>query len=103
MAAEDRRSPLAAATLSLLVPGAGQLYAGARRRGLALLGIAGALCLGMLAVAATGPLGLALSLLGRPLLAVVLIANLAFLVVRVFAVVDAWRLSARVTTGLGAV
>lgn len=103
MVAEDRRSPLVAATLSLLVPGAGQLYAGARRRGLALLGIAGALCLGILAVAATGPLGLALSLLGRPLLAVVLIANLAFLVVRVFAVVDAWRLGGRMTTAVGGV
>jgi LCP family protein required for cell wall assembly len=103
MAAEDRRSPLVAATLSLLVPGAGQLYAGARRRGLALLGIAGALCLGILAVAATGPLGLALSLLGRPLLVVVLIANLAFLVVRVFAVVDAWRLGGRMTTAVGGV
>jgi polyisoprenyl-teichoic acid--peptidoglycan teichoic acid transferase len=97
------KAPLLAATLSLVVPGAGQLYAGARRRGLVLLGIAAALCLGVLAVLATGPLGLALSLLGRPLLAAVLIANLAFLALRVFAVVDAWRLSARVTTGLGAV
>jgi LCP family protein required for cell wall assembly len=94
---------LVAASLSLLVPGAGQLYAGARRRGFVLLGIAAALCLGVLAVLATGPLGLALSLLGRPLLAAVLIANLAFLALRVFAVVDAWRVSARVTTGVGAV
>jgi LCP family protein required for cell wall assembly len=94
---------LVAASLSLLVPGAGQLYAGARRRGFVLLGIAAALCLGVLAVLATGPLGLALSLLGRPLLAAVLIANLGFLALRVFAVVDAWRVSARVTTGAGAV
>ena len=103
MAATSRRSPIVAATLSLLVPGAGQLYAGARRRGLVLLGIAAALCLGVLALVATGPLGIALSLLGGPLLAAVLIANLAFLALRVFAVVDAWRLGARVTTGVGAV
>jgi polyisoprenyl-teichoic acid--peptidoglycan teichoic acid transferase len=105
MAAGDSpvRSPLVAAALSLLVPGAGQIYAGARQRGLVLLGIAAALCLGVLAVLATGLLGLALSLLGRPLLAAVLIANLAFLALRVFAVVDAWRLSARVTTGMGTV
>jgi LCP family protein required for cell wall assembly len=96
-------APLVAATLSLLLPGAGQLYAGARRRGLVLLGIAAALCLGVLAVLVTGPLGLALSFLGRPLLAAVLITNLAFLALRVFAVIDAWRLSARVTTGVGTV
>jgi LCP family protein required for cell wall assembly len=103
MAVENRRSPIVAATLSLLVPGAGQLYAGARRRGFLLLGIATALCFGVLAVVASGPLGIALSLLGRPLLVAVLIANLAFLALRVFAVVDAWRLGARVTTGVGAV
>jgi hypothetical protein len=97
------KAPLLAATLSLVVPGAGQVYAGARRRGLVLLSIAAALSLGVLAVLATGPLGLALSLLGRPLLAGVLIANLAFLALRVFAVVDAWRLSARMTTGMGTV
>jgi LCP family protein required for cell wall assembly len=96
------RKPLVAATLSLFVPGAGQMYAGARRRGLALLAIATALCLGVLAVLATGPLGFALDLLGGPLLAAVLGVNLAFLFLRVFAVVDAWRLSAGVTTGLGA-
>jgi LCP family protein required for cell wall assembly len=102
MTVRNRRSPIVAATLSLLVPGTGQLYAGARRRGFLLLGIAAGLGFGVLAVVATDPLGLALSLLGRPLLAAVLIVNLAFLALRVFAVVDAWRLSARVT-GVGAV
>jgi polyisoprenyl-teichoic acid--peptidoglycan teichoic acid transferase len=97
MAAEDSRSPLVAALLSLLVPGTGQLYAGARRRGFILIGIAAALVLGVLAVFATGLLGLALDLLGRPLLAAVLTVNLAFLILRVFAVVDAWRLAAPVT------
>jgi LCP family protein required for cell wall assembly len=101
--AKKRCSPIVAATLSLFVPGAGQVYAGARRRGFVLLGIAAALCLGVVAVAATGPLGLALSLLGRPLLAAVLVVNLAFLALRVFAVVDAWRLGARATTSVGAV
>jgi LCP family protein required for cell wall assembly len=102
MAAEDRRSPLVAAALSLFVPGTGQLYAGARRRGFVLIGTAAALCVGVLAVLATGPLGLALSLLGHPLLAAVLTVNAAFLALRVFAVIDAWRLSARLT-GVGAV
>ena len=97
------RSPLVAATLSLLVPGAGQLYVGARRRGFVLLGIAAALCLVVLAVIASGPVGLALTLFGRPLLAAVLAANLVFLALRVFAIFDAWRVSARVTTGAGAV
>ena len=100
MAAE--RSPLVAATLSLLVPGAGQLYAGARRRGLILLGVTVALCLAVAAALATRPLDIALGLLGRPLLAAVLAANLVFLALRVFAVVDAWRVSASVPTGLAA-
>ena len=97
------KAPLIAATLSLLVPGAGQMYAGARRRGLVLLGITAALCLGVLAVVAAGPLGIALSLLGRPLLVAVLAANLAFLALRVFAVVDAWHLRGRAGAGTFAV
>ena len=102
MAAEGPRSPLVAATLSLLVPGAGHLYAGARRRGLILLGVTVALGLAAATALATDPLEITLDLLGRPLLAAVLGANVAFLALRVFAVVDAWRLSASVPTGLAA-
>ena len=102
MAADRPRSALVAATLSLLVPGAGHLYAGARRRGLILLGVTVALGLAAATALATDPLEITLDLLGRPLLAAVLGANVAFLALRVFAVVDAWRLSASVPTGLAA-
>jgi LCP family protein required for cell wall assembly len=102
MAAEGPRSPLLAATLSLLVPGAGHLYAGARRRGLILLGVTAALCLAVVATLATDPLEITLGLLGRPLLAAVLAANVVFLALRVFAVVDAWRVSASVPQGVAA-
>lgn len=91
------RSPLVAAALSLIVPGVGHLYAGARRRAVLLLGLTAVLCFGVVGVVATGPLGFALDLLGRPLLVGVLGVNFAFLVLRVFAVVDAWRVSAGVT------
>ena len=101
MVAAPHRSPLAAATLSLLVPGTGQIYAGARRRGLVLLCLAAAFAAGALAVLAVGPIELALDLFGGPLLAAVLAANVAFLALRVFAVVDAWRVTAPVTA-LGA-
>jgi polyisoprenyl-teichoic acid--peptidoglycan teichoic acid transferase len=97
------RSALVAATLSLVVPGTGHLYAGARRRGVILLVLFGGLCVGVLVVVATGPLGFALDLLGRPLLAGVLAVNLAFLALRLFAIVDAWRATAGVTAGGAAI
>ena len=96
------RSPVLAAALSLLVPGSGHLYAGARRRGLLLLGLTLAVCLTVAAALSTGLLELALGLLGRPLLAAVLAANLVVLALRVFAVVDAWRVTAGVPTGAAA-
>ena len=76
-----------ASLLSLLLPGAGQLYAGARRRGVVLLGLTAAVLLGAVALAAAWPTGV----VDRRLVAVVLSVDLALLAVRLFAVVDAWR------------
>ena len=76
-----------ASLLSLLLPGAGQLYAGARRRGIVLLGVTTALLVGAVALAAAWPAGV----VDRRLVAVVLSVDLALLAVRLFAVVDVWR------------
>ena len=88
------RNPAASAFLSLLVPGAGQLYAGARTRGLVLLGISAGLCLVAAALIATRPLELVLTVVSRPVFAAFLLANVALVAFRVFAIVDAWRSSA---------
>lgn len=72
--------------LSLLVPGAGQLYAGKRRRGLVLLAASAALLLLLLALAAWAPVQI-----DRKLVAGVLALDLALLAFRLFAVVDAAR------------
>jgi LCP family protein required for cell wall assembly len=86
-----RRGRVVAGLLSLLFPGAGQLYVGARRRGLILAMASVALILGGVALVASRPLDLASHLLGARLLAVVLIGNLALLAFRLFAIFDAWR------------
>jgi polyisoprenyl-teichoic acid--peptidoglycan teichoic acid transferase len=85
MAAPARR--FAAGALSMLVPGAGQLYIGARRRGLVLLGATVALLLAALAATEWA----SLPELDRRLVALVLAFDLALLAVRLFAVVDASR------------
>jgi LCP family protein required for cell wall assembly len=85
MAAPVRR--LAAGFLSMLLPGAGQLYVGARRRGLVLLGITAALLLAAVAAAEWA----SLPGLDRRLVAIVLAFDLALLALRLFAVVDASR------------
>lgn len=82
---------VAAGLLSMLLPGAGQLYRGAWRRGLFLLGVSAALGLAMLALVAARPLGVAVTLTGSLLLAAALLVNLVVLGFRLFAVVDAWR------------
>ena len=79
-----------AGLLSLLVPGVGQLYRGATRRGLVLLAVAVGL------VACGLVLGSWLSVdavsgVNRRIVAVFLLADLALLAFRVFAVVDAAR------------
>jgi len=92
--AAPRRSALVAATLSLLVPGAGQLYVGASRRALVLLAITAALTAAALALTLTRPLGLFLGAVGPSLVVSVLLLDAALLAFRVFAVVDAWRAAA---------
>jgi LCP family protein required for cell wall assembly len=76
------------------VPGAGQLYAGLRRRGLVLLAITGALFLAAVALAARG----GLPPLDRRLLVTVLVVDAAVLAFRLFAVVDAWRAAGAAAT-----
>lgn len=75
-----------AGLLSLLLPGAGQLYAGKRRRGLLLLAASAALLLLLVALASWAPVQI-----DRRLVAGVLVADLALLAFRLFAVVDAAR------------
>src|SRR5687767_6046619 len=80
-----------AGVLSMLVPGAGQVYAGARRRGLLLIAVTGGLLLLAVTLAVTRPAGLAASVVDARLVAALVVANLALLGLRLFAVVDAWR------------
>src|SRR5687767_15540235 len=76
-----------AGLLSMLIPGTGQLYDGARRRGLVLLAISAVALAGLLALSASG----AFSGLDRRLVTAVLAINLGLLAFRLYAVVDAWR------------
>ncbi|MBA3383109.1 MAG: hypothetical protein H0T20_00455, partial [Actinobacteria bacterium] len=78
---------LVAAGLSLLLPGAGHLYLGERRRAAIMLAVWAALVLSALALVASGRH----PELGRTLLAVALLANAAVLAFRLFAIVDAGR------------
>jgi len=92
------RRPLTAGFLSMLLPGAGQLYLGLRRRGALLLGLAALAGVLLLAVAAARPDEVVGSL-DRRVLAWFLVADAALLALRIFAVVDAWQAgTARRTT-----
>ena len=82
-----REALLIAGFLSMLVPGAGQLYRGAHRRGLVLLGLSAAFLAGVLALAKWG----SVVTIDRRLIAFLLVLNLAALALRLFAVVDAAR------------
>jgi LCP family protein required for cell wall assembly len=84
------RQALVGAALSALVPGVGQLYVGAHRRGLVLLGIWVALCVATFAVLARPESLLSLEV-GPELLVAVLLVNLAIGAYRVFVLVDAGR------------
>ena len=84
------RQALVGAALSALVPGVGQLYVGAYRRGLVLLGIWVALCAATFAVLARPESLLSLEV-GPALLVAVLLVNLAIGGYRVFVLVDAGR------------
>ncbi len=76
-----------ASILSLLLPGAGQLYVGAKRRGLLLLALTAVALLALAALAAWAPF----NTIDRRLVAAVLAADLALLALRLFAVLDVWR------------
>ena len=81
---------LVAGLLSLLVPGVGQLYRGATRRGLILLGITVCIMVGGLLLGSWVSLD-ALSGVDRSIVTAILAVDLALLAFRVFAVVDAVR------------
>ena len=81
---------LVAGLLSLLVPGVGQLYRGATRRGLVLLGITLCIMVGGLLLASWVSLD-ALSGVDRSIVTAILVVDLALLAFRTFAVVDAAR------------
>jgi LCP family protein required for cell wall assembly len=88
------RRPLFAALLSCLLPGAGQLYLGRRRRGWAML----ALTAGCLAVAVgllSDPTALSRMAVQPGALLVLLLADVGLLVFRAVAVVDAYLLASR--------
>ena len=70
----------------MLLPGAGQLYAGARRRGLVLLALTAATLLGLLLLASR----LSVDVDAR-IVALALGVNATLLALRLFAVVDVWR------------
>jgi LCP family protein required for cell wall assembly len=77
----------AAGVLSMLVPGTGQLYLGAKRRGLVLLGVTAVFFVFLLVVVDRAQLGS----IDRRLVAAVLAVDVALLGLRLFAVVDASR------------
>jgi LCP family protein required for cell wall assembly len=80
-----------AGLLSTLLPGAGHVYVGARRRGALLLACSAALIAALLALAAAPPFDLGTSAVDRRFLLGALLLNAALLGFRLFAVVDAWR------------
>jgi LCP family protein required for cell wall assembly len=81
-------TPVLAAFLSMLVPGLGQFLAGARRRGLLLLGLTAVALAALLVAALWLPGTISID---RRLVAAVLAADLALLALRLFAVLDAGR------------
>ena len=74
----------------MVLPGAGQLYVGARRRGFILLGVTGATLLAVLVLASWVSVD-AVWGVDRRLVATILAVDLALLAFRLFAVVDASR------------
>lgn len=87
------RRPLTAGFLSMLLPGAGQVYLGSRRRGAVLLATAALFVVVVVAAAATRQEELVGSL-DRRVLVWFLVVDGALLAFRLFAVVDAWRAGA---------
>jgi polyisoprenyl-teichoic acid--peptidoglycan teichoic acid transferase len=93
--ARDRgKRPLVAALLSCLVPGAGQLYLGYRRRGAVML-VFTVLCLAVAVGLWSEPTALSRMLLQPRALLALLVADAGLLVFRVVAVLDAYLLARR--------
>jgi polyisoprenyl-teichoic acid--peptidoglycan teichoic acid transferase len=91
----DRRGrPLIAALLSCLLPGAGQLYLGYRRRGTVML-VVTVLCLAVAVGLWSEPTAVSRMLVQPRSLLALLVADLGLLVFRVVAVVDAYLLARR--------
>lgn len=94
------RSPAAAATLSFLVPGLGQLAVGAGRRAV-LVALPAVVVFGVgLALAATGTRALDVVLQPATLIAL-LVLNLVLAAYHLIAIVDAYRLAGRRRPGIG--
>ncbi|MGH2559817.1 MAG: hypothetical protein ACRDJH_12190, partial [Thermomicrobiales bacterium] len=87
----DGRSPLVAAALSALVPGAGQLYQGRRRRGAAMLGLTLLIGGAALTLWRLDPFQVLAWLVRTEVLVALLVADMAVLAFRLFAVLDAYR------------
>ncbi|NND01750.1 MAG: LCP family protein [Acidimicrobiia bacterium] len=88
------RSPLLAALLSAIVPGAGQLYAGQRRRGIILLALSAALIVAALVWVAADPIAVAKLAFEPSVLKGLLVADVALLAFRIWATWDAYRSAA---------
>ncbi len=107
MTGPGRRAPYAflCGLLSSILPGAGQLYAGRFRRGLVMLGLVAVVGVAALVLWQRGSAFLVDQLLRPEVLLGLLVANFAFLLYRLFVVVDAYRIGSRArratTTGVG--
>jgi polyisoprenyl-teichoic acid--peptidoglycan teichoic acid transferase len=88
------RRPLFAALLSCLLPGAGQLYLGRRRRGWAMIAVTVG-CLAMAVGVLSEPTALSRMALQPGALLALLVADVGLLVFRAVAVVDAYLLATR--------
>jgi polyisoprenyl-teichoic acid--peptidoglycan teichoic acid transferase len=91
---ERRKQPLVAALLSCLVPGAGQLYLGYRRRGTVML-VFTVLCLAVAVGLWSEPTAVSRMLVQPRALLALLVADAGLLVFRVVAVLDAYLLARR--------
>jgi polyisoprenyl-teichoic acid--peptidoglycan teichoic acid transferase len=88
------RRPLFAALLSCLLPGAGQLYLGRRRRGWAMVAVT-VVCLVMAVGLLSEPTALSRMVVQPGALLALLVADVGLLVFRAVAVVDAYLLASR--------
>jgi polyisoprenyl-teichoic acid--peptidoglycan teichoic acid transferase len=88
------RQPLFAALLSCLLPGAGQLYLGRRRRGWAMIAVTVG-CLAMAVGVLSEPAALSRMVVQPGALLALLVADIGLLAFRAVAVVDAYLLASR--------